>query len=108
MSFYENNLLVFIFVDLCIAYLYHRRNGTTTITKNIEEGEEVERNHFAAGEILLWQFKKKFLPVYLLVFGADWLQVCYLVTEGGYDINNQTRGHIFTPCIKVSNYGSLM
>jgi hypothetical protein len=28
-----------------------------------------------AAKAMNWQFKLRFLPVYLLVFGADWLQV---------------------------------
>jgi hypothetical protein len=76
MAFYEYNLLIFVVVNAGLAYLQHRRDGKAAAARSQGQDGEAARATITAGEAVIWQFKKKFLPVYLLAFGADWLQVC--------------------------------
>lgn len=73
MGFYEYNLVVFIAVNTFLGYLQHQRE--TRATKTDEVTNDAGREALVAAKAVNWQFKKRFLPVYLLVFGSDWLQV---------------------------------
>ncbi|RDW78494.1 hypothetical protein BP5796_06346 [Coleophoma crateriformis] len=66
----------------------------------------------AAAEAVNWHFKMKFLPVYLLVFGADWLQVDRIFTLYQKGLAEETVAHLFTTgflaaAISASFIGSL-
>ena len=88
MAFYEYNVLVLVVVVAGTAYLQHRRGSKAAVSRSRGQDGEATRAAITAGDAVIWQFKKKFLPVYLLAFGSDWLQVCCPgVSEGcrGFD-----------------------
>lgn len=79
MAFYEYNVVVFVTINAGIVYLQHRRDRKAAAAKSQGQDAEGARATITAGDAVIWQFKKKFLPVYLLAFGSDWLQVCCIV-----------------------------
>jgi hypothetical protein len=72
MEFYQMNVIAFVLFNSFLAFLQHRSNGKTKAGRALEDGNEAS---VIAAKAMNWQFKLRFLPVYLLVFGADWLQV---------------------------------
>lgn len=75
MDFYSANVIFFVAVNAGLSYRqYKQQDGKSKIHKEAANGGSVES--VAASDAANWHFKMKFLPVYLLVFGADWLQVC--------------------------------
>ncbi|KAH6679707.1 hypothetical protein B0J14DRAFT_472622 [Halenospora varia] len=73
MAFYEYNLFGFIIFNSSLAYFDHRRSRNANRFR--ADDNEAARASVMAGKAALWEFKKKFIPVYLLAFGADWLQI---------------------------------
>jgi len=74
MEFYKSNVLGLILINASIFYLQRRRKARKSIqmtTVISEAGKEA----LIASDAILRQFNWRFLPVYALVFGADWLQV---------------------------------
>jgi hypothetical protein len=69
MALYEYFLVFFIATNLC---LFFWQNGRSVRSQGLDDKSSAS---VIAGTAAKWQFKKRFLPVYLLVFGADWLQV---------------------------------
>ncbi len=73
LGFYEYNLATFVVVNILLGYLQHKRNGEAARTQAL--AAPTTKEAVIAADVVKWQFKKRFLPVYLLVFGSDWLQV---------------------------------
>jgi hypothetical protein len=70
MAVYDYFLVCFVATNLCLFFWQHNQ-----VLRNQDlSGKSSEA--VIAATAAKWQFKKRFLPVYLLVFGADWLQVC--------------------------------
>jgi hypothetical protein len=70
MAVYDYFLVCFVATNLCLFFWQHNQ-----VARNQDlNGKSSEA--VVAATAAKWQFKKRFLPVYLLVFGADWLQVC--------------------------------
>ncbi|TVY82671.1 Molybdate-anion transporter [Lachnellula suecica] len=117
MSFYTYNVVAFVLINASIAYLQRRRDGKTAIarTQNSVQDGESGRAALTAEEAVIWQFKKKFMPVYLLAFGADWLQVwpyIYTMYKDEKSLPEETVAHLFTTgflaaAISASFVGSL-
>ncbi|TVY37582.1 Molybdate-anion transporter, partial [Lachnellula cervina] len=80
MAFYEYNVVVFVTINAGIVYLQHRRDRKAAAAKSQGQDAEGARATITAGDAVIWQFKKKFLPVYLLAFGSDWLQGPFIYT----------------------------
>lgn len=81
MGFYDYNLVGFVLLISAVGYYQWRRNAAISRSRDAEGGASEESTLLARD--VNWQFKRRFLPVYLLVMGADWLQVrrmcfCYL------------------------------
>jgi hypothetical protein len=73
MGFYDYNLFVFVVLIAGFGYSQYKRDVVSS--RNRENDSEEGKNARIASKAVNWQFKKRFLPVYLLVNGADWLQV---------------------------------
>lgn len=78
MAFYTYNLLAFGAIDAGLEYLQWRRDRKGAAA--ISQGQDVEvasaKAALMAREAMIRQFKKKYMPVFVLAYGADWLQVC--------------------------------
>jgi hypothetical protein len=72
MEFYQANAVALVALNLCLAYRQYRQDRQTKQSRKTAGGTDAAA---VAAEALNNKFKRKFLPVYLLVFGADWLQV---------------------------------
>jgi MFS transporter, MFS domain-containing protein family, molybdate-anion transporter len=73
MEFYHANFASFALINVLLAYSEYRQD----VLVEHEEGAK-EKVHINDSKELLKAFKWQFLPIYLLVNGADWLQVCSL------------------------------
>lgn len=73
MGFYVWNLAGFVAVNSGLGYLQHKRSAG--VEKAHELQNDSSRESMLAAKAVNWQFKRRFLPVYLLIFGSDWLQV---------------------------------
>ena len=76
MDFYSTNVVVFVALNTALSYRQWRQQDGENGKKVAGEGEPGEAGAMVAAQAVNKQFKRRFLPVYLLVFGADWLQVC--------------------------------
>ena len=75
MDFYSVNVVALVALNAALSYRqWKQQNGRANRSKEMAGGRGAES--ILAAEAVNMQFKKRFLPVYLLVFGADWLQVC--------------------------------
>lgn len=74
MDFYQSNFAVFVLLNVVLLYREYKQGTEATVEeeKEINPRKQVESND----RELLKKFKWRFLPIYLLVNGADWLQVC--------------------------------
>lgn len=70
MDFYSVNVVAFVMLDAALSYLQWKQH-------NVRANKSKEVAGAGWAESMLSLFKKRFLPVYLLVSGADWLQVCH-------------------------------
>lgn len=73
MGFYDYNLLVFVAAIAAVGYYQYKRDVASSHSREVDG--ELGKEAVVAARVVNWQFKKRFLPVYLLVNGADWLQV---------------------------------
>src|SRR3954467_9047153 len=80
MDFYLYNIIGFVLVNAFLAHRQHLRDRRTKDSRL--SGSTADREKMIVEDAVNWQFKKLFLPVYLLVSGADWLQVCQNVRDG--------------------------
>jgi len=69
MDFYKGNFAVFALLNAGLAFREYRQVETRQ-EKDDESGLEAEGK-----AVVLNKFKWNFIPIYLLVNGADWLQV---------------------------------
>jgi hypothetical protein len=74
MSFYDYNLFAFVCLISVVGYYQYNREAASSRSREDDDGES-GKEASATAKAVNWQFKKRFLPVYLLVYGADWLQV---------------------------------
>jgi len=72
MDFYKGNFAAFALLNAVLAFIEYRKVEARQ-EKDVETKLEVEETR--AG---LDKFKWNFIPIYLLVNGADWLQVSIL------------------------------
>ncbi|TVY17096.1 Molybdate-anion transporter [Lachnellula arida] len=114
MEFYGYNVVGFVIVIAGIVYLQYRRDRKAAAAKSQGQDCEAARATITAGDAVIWQFKKKFLPVYLLAFGSDWLQGPYIYTmyKDEKGLPEETVAHLFTTgflaaAISASFVGSL-
>lgn len=70
------NVVGFVAVNAAVSYLQSKQQNEKA-NKSKEMAGGVGADSILAADAVTVQFKKRFLPVYLLVFGADWLQVCH-------------------------------
>lgn len=70
MDFYKSNLTVFALLNAFLAFREYRQVEQIPEIKDDEAKLEAEDTR-----VVLNQFKWNFIPIYLLVNGADWLQV---------------------------------
>jgi hypothetical protein len=84
MNFYQSNFAAFVLLNAVLAYREYRQGGEIQLAEKeeINPRKLVESNDKEA----LKKFKWRFLPIYLLVNGADWLQVCGLAKREAYGL----------------------
>ena len=71
MDFYKGNFAVFALVNAGLAYRDYRQ-----VEPLVEVKDDDDSKSEAEGvKAVLSKFKWNFIPIYLLVNGADWLQV---------------------------------
>ena len=87
MDFYKINFVAFVLSNGVLGYHQHRQEKTIKLSKAAEgdcelepltgdeEEEEEEEGEATEGSTSASYFKKIYLAVYVLAFGADWLQV---------------------------------
>ncbi|KAG0651315.1 Molybdate transporter [Hyphodiscus hymeniophilus] len=96
MDFYSSNVVVFVAINLALSYRQWRyQDGKVNKTSGGSQPGEPEA--ILAAEAVNKQFKRRFLPVYLLVSGADWLQGPYIYTmyKDEKGLAEETVGHLF-------------
>ena len=71
MDFYKGNFAVFALVNAALAYREYRQVEPLVEVKD-DDDSKLEAEGMRA---VLSKFKWNFIPIYLLVNGADWLQV---------------------------------
>jgi hypothetical protein len=70
MDFYKSNFTVFALLNALLAFREYRQVEPLQEIKDDDTKLEAE-----GARIVLNKFKWNFIPIYLLVNGADWLQV---------------------------------
>ncbi len=76
MDFYKSNLTVFALLNALLAFREYRQ------VEPIQEIKDEDGKLEAEGaRAVLKKFKWNFIPIYLLVNGADWLQVSELLVQ---------------------------
>jgi len=73
MEFYHANFASFALINVLLAYREYRQELVVEC-----EQDAKGKVRFDDSKEVLRAFKWRFLPIYLLVNGADWLQVCSL------------------------------
>jgi len=73
-DFYAVNVVAFVTLNAWLSYLQWKQQ-TREARRSKEIAGGVRPDSSPARDASYTLLKKKFLPVYLLVFGADWLQV---------------------------------
>lgn len=76
MAFYESNLVILVIVNAFL--LYKQRQQHKAPSTLIETKDQLEAENEKIGDGRVTKFKRQFYPAYILVVGADWLQVSYL------------------------------
>ena len=71
MDFYVANAVVFATLNVAFSYRQLEQNAKASRSKQMVSGGEAES--ISAAKAVVLHFKKKLLPVYLLISGADWL-----------------------------------
>lgn len=76
MEFYQGNFAVFALLNTIFAYREYSQDLVVLQGKDDEKRveEAIENDTKNVVKLFTWNF----LPIYLLVNGADWLQVCRL------------------------------
>jgi hypothetical protein len=73
MDVYQVTFVVLVLGSGYVAY-HHHKDDIWSQESSGEEGRAQTKNPKI--EASATQFKKVFIPVYMLVMGSDWLQVC--------------------------------
>lgn len=95
MSFYTSNLFAFVAINTLFVFVNSRGRQPS------HEDEIPKKDDTQDSQRTLRQLKTRFLPVYLLVNGADWLQVSLLAQERAPFLT-ACREPTSTPYIRVS------
>jgi hypothetical protein len=95
MDFYKGNFAVFALLNAGLAFREYRQVETRQ-EKDDESEPEAEGK-----AVLLSKFKWNFIPIYLLVNGADWLQVREKNSGFARLRTYICRDHTSTHCTKV-------
>ena len=74
MHFYQGNFLCFALVNAFLGYREYNHAAINPAPKQKSPAEGFEREREQAR---LKQFKRNFIPIFLAVNGADWLQVSW-------------------------------
>jgi hypothetical protein len=79
MEFYQGNFAVFALLNTIFAYREYSQDLVVLQGKDDEKRveEAIENDTKNVVKLFTWNF----LPIYLLVNGADWLQVCRLYSK---------------------------
>jgi len=83
MEFYQGNFAVFALINALLAYREYRQDESIQAQK--EDGQKVDAEN---SREILKAFKLKFIPIYLLVNGADWLQVRLLIQPWTFELTS--------------------
>jgi hypothetical protein len=79
MEFYQGNFAVFALLNTIFAYREYSQDLVVLQGKDDEKRVEEATENDTKNVLKL--FTWNFLPIYLLVNGADWLQVCSLYSK---------------------------
>ena len=91
MAFYQINFAVLVLANSLLALKQHSLNLPIRLEEEVESETKI-----TDGEQAIARFKKEFFSVYLLVFGADWLQVHFSKSPGICGTDRQGQGpHIY-------------
>ena len=74
MAFYEINLAVLAVVNAFLLYRQRRKQRKVSTLSEDPLEAKLEKE----GQNAVTRFKRMFYPAYVLVFAADWMQVCQL------------------------------
>jgi hypothetical protein len=97
MDFYKGNFAVFALLNAGLAFREYRQVGTR---QEKDDGLGLEAEGKA---VVLNKFKWNFIPIYLLVNGADWLQVRERFSEIAR-LNLTSAGTIHLPIVQRSDF----
>jgi len=78
MEFYKTNVVGLILLNASVFY-FQRRHKVHKAKQIPQVISEAGKEAIVASDAILRQFNWRFLPVYGLVFSADWLQVRYFL-----------------------------
>lgn len=98
MDFYLWNFAVLALLNVLLAFREYRLQETTSRPQLNDAKRQVAANDAREN---LKSFKWRFLPVYLLVNGADWLQVYLPIGLAALIVADSLRGRTYIPYIKV-------
>jgi len=106
MGFYHINFAGFMLFNGYMAFREYRQERPTIQPMKDAEAESSQLP--GLDETSVNHFKKIFFVVYVLVFGADWLQVCQalphsLLPKCFSHSNTMSRDLSFTPCIEIKS-----
>ena len=95
MEFYRSNVVALGTLIACLSYRQYKQDGKANRSKELAGGYTEESRLTA--EAINTQFKRRFFPVYLLVVGADWLQVYRLSFQYEHLLTRKIQGpYIYT------------
>ncbi|KXL49471.1 hypothetical protein M433DRAFT_159952 [Acidomyces richmondensis BFW] len=93
LDFYTVNVMALTTLNAGLSYLQQKRQK-----KKADISSGVQPNSIQPGDAGYEVFKKRFLQVYLCVFGADWLQGPYIypMYKDEKGLSEETVAHLFT------------
>ncbi|KAL8731012.1 MAG: hypothetical protein Q9166_003663 [cf. Caloplaca sp. 2 TL-2023] len=83
MDFYQVNLIAFVLVNGSMVYRQYQREKRVELSEKLQEFDtenDLEDVNINAATSSAKQFANIFFPVYVLVWGADWLQGPFIYT----------------------------
>ncbi|KAL8800249.1 MAG: hypothetical protein Q9182_005305 [Xanthomendoza sp. 2 TL-2023] len=83
MDFYQINLVAFVLLNGSMAYRQYRQDCRLELSEKLQQYHTEDNNiasHDPSTVSLANRFKTIFFPVYVLVWGADWLQGPFIYT----------------------------
>ena len=93
MASYDFSLFGFVVINSSAFFWQRRQNDQAAKREDLECVSS--RISLLAARAAKWQLKAQFFPVYLLVLGADWLQVCLAFCCDKYF------SHVHRDCISI-------